>query len=246
MLAFVGIALVALPRRPGREWLLVAAFALLALTVVGPLDEFARASLVGHMIGHLTHTDLVAPLILLGSPWLACRFRVVPAPVCLFVAVAIMWAIHLSPLFEFSLENDAAHALVHVLFLLAGLCMWAPIFDGERFSYAARLLFVFVAMPLTGFLGFVLHSSRNILYPHYAAMCGAAALADQQRGAELMWVGGSTVMFVGFMLLAVEFARFESRLARNGGESAEASAMATGSFAPRAGMCCDRLPKPHR
>jgi cytochrome c oxidase assembly factor CtaG len=75
------------------------------------------------------------------------------------------------------------------------------------------LLFVFVAMPLTGFLGFVLHSSRNVLYPHYAGLCGAGALEDQQRGAELMWVGGSMVMFIGFMVLAIEFARHESRIA---------------------------------
>jgi cytochrome c oxidase assembly factor CtaG len=143
---------------------------------------------------------------------------------CLFGAISLMWAIHLSPLFELSLEDDTYHALVHALFVLAGLLMWAPVFDGERLSYAARLLFVFVAMPLTGFLGFVLHSSRTVLYPHYAALCGAGALADQQHGAELMWVGGGTVMFIGFMLLAVEFARHEARLAHETGDRDGAAA----------------------
>jgi cytochrome c oxidase assembly factor CtaG len=217
LLAAAGLAFVALPRQAGRGWLLAAAYVLFAVTIVGPLDDFARRSLVGHMIGHLAHTDLVAPLVLLSSPWLARRFRPLPPLICLFVAIAITWGVHLSPLFELSLEDDVDHALVHVLFLLAGLLMWAPVFDGERLSHPARLLFVFVAMPLTGLLGFVLHSSRTVLYPHYAALCGSGALEDQQHGAELMWVGGSMVMFVGFMVLAIEYARQEARVFEQGG-----------------------------
>jgi hypothetical protein len=35
----------------------------------------------------------------------------------------------------------------------------------------------------------------------------------RQAGGELMWIGGSAIMFAGFMLLAFEYARHEIRLA---------------------------------
>jgi len=96
---------------------------------------------------------------------------------------------------------------------LAGFLMWAPVFDPQRLTHAARVGYVFLAMPLTGFLGFVLYSDRVPLYAHYVRICGGGALADQQAGGELMWIGGSAIMFAGFMLLALEYARHEIRIA---------------------------------
>ena len=200
-------------QRAAQPWLIGLALVLIAVTVVGPLDEWSRRSFVGHMVVHLTHTDLTAPLILFALPWLGRRLRVVPSAVSLLCAVALVWSIHLGPLFELSLENDALHFVVDGLFLLAGVLMWAPVFDSSRLPAAARLLYVFIAMPLTGALGFVMHAGDHVLYAHYAVVCGAGALADQQAGAVLMWVGGSGAMFVGFMWLACEYARHEIRLA---------------------------------
>jgi cytochrome c oxidase assembly factor CtaG len=80
-------------------------------------------------------------------------------------------------------------------------------------STVARLGYVFLAMPFTGFLGFVIYSTRSPLYAHYARICGSGALADQHNGGELMWVGGSAIMFAGFMILAFEYARAEIRIA---------------------------------
>jgi len=70
-----------------------------------------------------------------------------------------------------------------------------------------------LGMPLTGFLGFVLYSNRLPLYAHYVHICGGGALADQQAAGEMMWIGGSAIMFVGFMVVAFEYARHESRIA---------------------------------
>jgi len=199
-----------------RPYALLAGAAAAFATVAPPLDAWAHHSLVGHMVQHLVHTDVVPPLVFFGAPLLTRPFRIVPAPVALFASLAIIWGVHFGPLLEASLESPAANALVQVLFLAAGFLMWAPVFDPQRLSHAARLGYVFLAMPLTGFLGFVLYSNRFPLYAHYVRVCGAGALADQQAGGELMWVGGSAIMFAGFMLLAFEYARHEIRIAAAG------------------------------
>jgi putative membrane protein len=196
-----------------RPYVLLAGLAVALATVLPPLDDWAHRSLVGHMVQHLLHTDVVPPLVFFGVPLLTCPLRVVPAPLALFASLAIIWGIHFGPLFDASLESAPLYALVQALFLTAGCLMWAPVFDPERLSHAARLGYVFLAMPLTGFLGFVLYANRLPLYAHYVHICGGGALADQQAGGELMWVGGSAIMFVGFMLLAIEYARHEIRIA---------------------------------
>jgi cytochrome c oxidase assembly factor CtaG len=192
---------------------IVAAVLIFAASLVPPLSAWAERSLIGHMVLHLLHTDIVPPLLFFGLPRATYPFRILPAPLCLFASIAIIWGIHFSPFFESSLDYAPYALLADVLFLTAGALMWAPVFDPDRLPLAARLGYVFLAMPMTGFLGFVIYSARIPLYAHYVHVCGAGALADQQAGGELMWVGGSAIMFVGFMLLACEVARHEIRIA---------------------------------
>lgn len=196
---------------------LLAGLAVLAASLAPPAAAWQERSLVGHMVLHLVHTDVVPPLIFFGLPRTVLPFRVLPAPACLFVSIAMVWGIHFSPFFELSLEHAWIGVLADLLFLAAGALMWAPVFDPERLPLAVRLGYVFLAMPLTSFLGFVIYSSRIPLYAHYVRVCGAGALADQQAGGELMWVGGGSIMFVGFMVLACEFARHEIRIAAGDG-----------------------------
>jgi putative membrane protein len=197
-------------RRPFFLW---SGIAIAIATVLPPLDGWAQRSLTGHMVQHLIDTDVIPPLLLFAVPLLARPFRVIPAPLALFASLAIVWGVHFGPLFEASLEHAPLRALVHGLFLLAGFLMWAPVFDPQRLSHIAQLGYVFLAMPLTGFLGFVLYTNRFPLYAQYVRICGSGALADQQTGGELMWIGGSAIMFAGFMLLAFEYARHEIRIA---------------------------------
>lgn len=192
---------------------LLAGLAILAVSLSPPAAAWVERSLVGHMVLHLTHTDVVPPLIFFGMPRATRPFRLLPAPLCLCGSIAIVWGVHFSPFFELSLEQGSYGLLADLLFVAAGLLMWAPVFDPERLPLAARLGYVFLAMPLTSFLGFVVYSTRVPLYAHYVRICGAGALADQQAGGELMWVGGGAIMFVAFMLLAVEYARYEARAA---------------------------------
>ena len=59
-----------------------------------------------------------------------------------------------------------------------------------RLSYPARLLYLFLAMPVMSLLGFVIMSSDHVLYVHYLATARAldvSALADQRLGGAIMW-----------------------------------------------------------
>ena len=172
---------------------LVAGCAIAAAAVLPPMDAWAHRSLVGHMVQHLVHTDVVPPLVLFGMPLLARPFRVIPAPFALFASLAIIWGIHFGPLFEASLESILVNVLVQALFLTAGFLMWAPVFDPQRLSHAARLGYVFLAMPLTGFLGVVLYSGRVPLYAHYVRICGGGALAAPLLSPEAVQPGRKTV-----------------------------------------------------
>lgn len=192
---------------------LALALVTLAVTVAPPLDDYGRRSLVGHMIQHLLHTDVVAPLLVLGLPSAARSLRVIPPVPSLLLALGGTWAIHFTPLFEASLEHGGVHVLVHGLFLACGLLMWAPVFDPDRLAPLPRAAYVFVALPLAGLLGFALHVTRAPLYPHYVALCGAGALADQHDGADVMWLGGCLLMFLAFMVVMIEFARREQQAA---------------------------------
>jgi cytochrome c oxidase assembly factor CtaG len=196
-----------------RDLALIAGIAIALATVLPPLEPWALRTLTGHMVQHLLDTDIIPPLVFFGAPELVRPFRIIPAPIALFASIALIWGIHFGPLFNAALESAPLQALVHVLFLTAGALLWAPVFDAQRLSTIARLGYVFIAMPFTGFLGFVIYSARSPLYAQYVRLCGSGALADQQSGGELMWVGGSTIMFAGFMVLAFEYARQEIRIA---------------------------------
>jgi cytochrome c oxidase assembly factor CtaG len=63
--------------------------------------------------------------------------------------------------------------------------------------------------PQGAFLGLAIYGSRHVLYPHYAAVLGANAMADQQNGGAIMWIAGGFIMFAAFMLVAASWAMSE-------------------------------------
>jgi len=200
------------------------------LAIEGPLDAAADARFAPHMMQHLILTDVSAPLILLGAPLLLAltalpthaarrlvgllRSRVMhvitfPAFTWLLF-VGALWTIHLSGLYEAALDNESVHILEHIVFLGTALLFWLPVivvgpvpWTTGPLAYPLRMLYVFAAMPAESLLGFVIYSSRRVLYPHYAA----SGLADQQAAGEIMWIGAGLIMFAAFMVCGVEWMR---------------------------------------
>lgn len=202
----------------------------LALAIESPLDRAADTHFTPHMAQHLILTDISAPLILLGGPLLlllgvvpvAAARRIVavlrsrPARALGFPAatwaifIVTLWAIHFSSFFEAALEHEPLHILEHGLYLAAALLFWMPVIaigptpwiEGPL-AFPIRMVYLLVAMPAEGFLGFAIYGSGRILYPAYAG----AGLADQQAAGELMWIGSGFAMFVAFMLVGLEWSR---------------------------------------
>ena len=205
------------------------------VAIESPLDAAGDARFAPHMVQHLILTDVTAPLLLLGAPLLlvlsvapnrvARRIvgflrspvgRVLAFPVFTWIVFMLsLWLLHFTGFFEAALQNEPLHVLEHAIYLGTALLFWFPIiaigpspWSHGALAFPLRLLYLLVAMPAEGMLGFTLNSARHVLYPHYAA----AGLGDQQTAGEIMWIGGTLAMFVAFMLVGYEWAQHEQRL----------------------------------
>jgi putative copper resistance protein D len=205
----------------------------LGITLLGPLDDLADASLSWHMLQHLSLVSIVAPLLLLGAPARLAltafpapaasglaRFlssapvRVVTHPVFAWLQFAVvLYGIHYSPLYEASLENEAVHAFEHVLFLSSGLIFWMPLLAVAPAPHApghpVRLLAIFLALPMSAFLGFTFYVERHVLYAHYALRPGA--LADQMSAGAVMWIAGCAPLIVALLWTVADWGERERR-----------------------------------
>ncbi len=204
-----------------------------------PLDALADRSFLAHMAAHILLVYVAAPLFLLGAPVMvflgsldtaharrAGRFlnspiwRSLTFPVFTwFFFTAVMWSAHFSPLYELALVYPAVHVLEHALFFTAAILFWQAIIHigpvAWPMNFALRIVYVFLAMPQSAFLGLALYESKFVLYPHYLAShdgSSAAALADQHSGGALMWIFGGLLLFIVFMLVAAMWGHSERRL----------------------------------
>jgi putative copper resistance protein D len=227
-------------RRAGRPFpvLAIVAFAtglaLVAAALAGPVDELADASLAWHMVQHLALVTFAAPLLLLGAPQrlalaalpprasvVVARVLASPAPRVLTHPVTawiqfalVLYGAHFSPLYEASLENEAVHAGEHVLFLTSALIFWTPLLAVAPAPHApphpARLLALFLALPMSAFLGFALWVTRSPLYAHYALRAGA--LDDQRDAGAVMWLAGGAPLLLAMLWCIADWGARERRL----------------------------------
>jgi cytochrome c oxidase assembly factor CtaG len=125
-----------------------------------------------------------------------------------------LYLVHLSPLYEAALEHPPVHALEHALFLVSALIFWTPVLAIAPAPYApghpVRLLMLFLALPTSAFLGFILYVMRAPLYAHYAAFPGA--LADQQNAGAVMWIAGGGPVLVALLWCVADWGTRERRL----------------------------------
>ena len=94
-----------------------------------------------------------------------------------------MHGTHFSPLYEAALENEGLHALEHALYLGSALLFWQPLLAvapaPHAPSHPVRILALFLALPMSAFLGFAFYVTQRVLYPHYAAPPGRAGRPDR-------------------------------------------------------------------
>jgi cytochrome c oxidase assembly factor CtaG len=215
----------------------IVAFALAIVTLagvlIGPMDALSDASLSWHMVQHMTLIDVVAPLLVLAAP-VRLLLAVLPVRPASRVArafasaplrwafnpafawlqlAAVLYGVHFSPLYEAALENEGVHAAEHLLFLGSGIIFWTPLLAvapaPHAPSYPVRILSVFLALPMSAFLGFAFYVARHPMYPHYAKLPGA--LADQMNAGAVMWIAGGAPLFAALLWLVAEWGARERR-----------------------------------
>ena len=226
------------PRRRARPAFLVG-LGVMLLSLTGPLDAAVTTSFGAHMVQHLLLTMVAAPLLLLGAPvtlallaWPGRLRRALlgilhsgPARVLADPIVAwglffgVLWGVHLTGVYDAALRNQGLHAMEHVVLLATALLFWMPIVRVDpvpsSLSHPARILYLFAAMPAMTFLGLVLVSSRNVLYPTYAQTVGTAeALADQRMAGAIMWAGTMVLIVPALAFVLLDWMRADEREAQ--------------------------------
>lgn len=200
----------------------VSGWALLALTLLSPLDTLGRYYLfAAHTAQLFLIITLVAPLLMLGLPdslghmLLPTRrmreagrdplFNVVA--VVLFNLLVLIW--HAGPLYEAALQNTGAHDLQMLTFLVAGVLTWWPLLTpaDEHVRMASPLQILYLAaesIPLDVFGIFTIFSA-GIFYHTYAIaprLFGLSPTADQQLGGAILAVPGNAIDLI---LMSVVF-----------------------------------------
>ncbi len=225
------------PWRTTRTLWFVGGIATGLLAIESPLDAAGDRAFAPHMFQHLILTSIAAPLVLCGAPLLLflstarahVARRVVAwlrgpvghaiafPPLTWSLFVATLWLTHFTGFFEAALEHESVHVLEHALYFGAALIFWFPIvaigptpWSTRAFAYPLRMAYLLLAMPAQVALGFAIYTDRHVLYTHYAAR----GLADQRNAGELMWVGGSLIAMVPFLLVGAAWARSEERAAQ--------------------------------
>jgi cytochrome c oxidase assembly factor CtaG len=199
---------------------------LIAVGLASPLEAFAEEQFFfAHMAQHVLLGDL-APLCLVAGltgpmlrPVLALRpverLRGLAHPL---VALPL-WAVnlyiwHLPVLYEGALHHDSLHALQHLLFLVCGALMWAPVIETLPaplwFGTAAKLGYVTVVRLVQTVLGNVFLFAGTVFYPFYehgVDRFGISPHDDQALAGAVMMGEGSIVTVVALVALFLRLAR---------------------------------------
>lgn len=206
----------------------------IAAALFGPVDDLSDASLSWHMVQHLSLITLAAPLLLIGAPVRLALAALPPRGAALLARVLnsppmrvidnplfglglltlVLYGTHFSPLYERALENETVHAWMHVLYLVTALIYWNPIFAvapaPHAPSHPARILTLFLSLPMGAFLGFGFYVMNHVLYPHYAVRSGA--LDDQMNAGAVMWLSAGTPVLLALLWCVADWGARERRV----------------------------------
>lgn len=221
-------------RHPARPWpvwrtaMFLSGLLVIFLALQSGIGTYDDVLLWDHMIQHLMLIMVAPPLLIVGMPFTlllhASRnplhkwvLRVLRLPVVsLLTSPAFGLAAyagtvvvgHLTGVANLVVRNQTAHDAEHVVFLMVGYLFLLPIMASEpirwRLSYPAKLILLFLVMPVDTFTGLVLsYGNRGTpglpLGPRPA--WAGTAVGDLHAGGAVMWVGGDAIMLVLMMLV---------------------------------------------
>jgi cytochrome c oxidase assembly factor CtaG len=219
------------PARPWPEWrtgLFLAGLAVIVIALQSGIGTYDDVLFWDHMVQHLMLIMVAPPLLVFGQPltlllhasrnplhtWVKRILRSTVAsfltwPVFGFAAyAAAIVVLHLTAVANLISSNDLAHETEHVVFLVVGYLFFLPIIGSEpirwRLSYPARLVLLFLIMPVDTFTGLVLgYGNRGTpgLPAGPRPSWAGTATADLHAGGAAMWVAGDGLMFLAMMIV---------------------------------------------
>jgi cytochrome c oxidase assembly factor CtaG len=198
----------------------LAGLACLLVALQSGIDAYDDRLLSVHMVQHMLIL-LLAPLLLLGGRPVVLGLAALPParrpgparalagtrpfttpPVALAAFAAVVVLTHLPAFYDAAVRHDWIHYGEHLLYVFAGLLMWAPLVDGDpaprhRLSGLGRLVYLIVAMFPMAAVGAYLNRHATLVYPAYgppAHALGVSAIDDQGQAGAIMWVVGNSIM----------------------------------------------------
>jgi cytochrome c oxidase assembly factor CtaG len=222
--------------RASGRWVLFSLGVLaLLFSLVSPLDELGDSYLFSaHMLQHLIILQVTPLLLIVGLPLpLVERALQVPVfawcerllrrlPVAWLLSTVTLFAWHIPALYNAALADENVHIVEHLAFLVTAVIFWWPILTPREASQPgvfSALFYLFTAMGATAALGIFLTFVPPGLYPAYlnppadavTALLrggwGLTAVADEQFGGLLMWVGGGGIYLIGLAVVLAHWFR---------------------------------------
>lgn len=152
--------------------------------------------------------------------------------VALVLYVGSLYAMYFTGLYELALRSHVAHLAMVGHFLLTGyVFFWVVIGvdpSPRRTPYALRIVMVFIAMVLHGFLGITLMMSNTPLAPEWFASLarpwGPEPIDDLRLGGGMAWSFGEVPMAVVLVALLRQWMRADEREARRRDRAADRAA----------------------
>lgn len=226
---------------PARTVSWLVGLVLFTWAVNGGLDVYGSVQFSAHMAQHMLVVMFLPIFYVLAAP-VSLAFRALPQrgdgapgpreyllrimhsrsaqffahPLVASLNVVVSMAVfYLTPLFEYTLGNHAAHVAMIVHFSLAGF-VFINILIGvdpgpRRPFYPLRLVLLLPSMLFHTFFGLGLLSSASLLGGVYYARLSpdwvADPLADQQLAAALTWAIGELPVLVLAVLIAMKWIR---------------------------------------
>jgi putative membrane protein len=133
--------------------------------------------------------------------------------------VIAYWGWHDPTAYGAALESDLIHDLEHLSFFGTSMLFWWHVLGaGPRvhrpLSPLARLAYLLAAIPPGMLAGIAIAFAEQPLYGYYEAMprlWGISVLADQRLAGVIMWIPGSMMYIVAFLILAGRWLQVEEK-----------------------------------
>lgn len=215
-------------RLTGRFAYFLTADVVLALALVSVIDVLGDNYLFSvHMVQHLMLVDLVAPLLLLGTPpdaftrllaWqpAAHAEKLLSKPwLAWLIGMFTLWIWHLPVLYDAAVANESIHVVEHLLFLVSATIFWWPILTPlteRRLSPMSAFVYLMIGVVANSLLGILLTYAPPSIYAAYQSPRDVIGVlnvirnqwhlshaADQQLGGLIMWIPGGLIYLLAVL-----------------------------------------------